>query len=128
MKTYNLYNRISAFIKGLLFGNDSVRVEQTIYFEHPDLVKFLTEKGNEITLGREIQKEIEELQEKQNKHALRAQKFTEKIVPLVKELVKGQLGEYETVSTIELKDGKVAVNTYDVVEEFKAIYNEKKNK
>jgi hypothetical protein len=88
---------------------------------------YLREKGKIIQKGREISKKIEELQTEQNKLMLQAQKFADKATPIVNKACAGRLGEYEMIEGYDIKgEDKIIVKTYDVLEEFKKAFKEKK--
>ena len=92
----------------------------------------LTEIGNKISAEKlaaiplkmkedheALMKERATLEQERNKVALKVQKIKDRIIPLVQKEVKPLLGEYEDIETAKTKDGKVVINTFDRLEEFK---------
>jgi DNA anti-recombination protein RmuC len=91
-----------------------------------ELLKLLQSKSTLVDEGRAITKEIEKLETDRRKVGLQIQKMKDKIIPLVKKLTDGKLGEYEEISTVEPKGDEIIVETVDVVEDFKKQYKEAK--
>jgi hypothetical protein len=96
--------------------------------DNPKLVKLLEEKELAVKEGREQYKVVEKEQQKLNKCGLKIQKYKDKIIPLVKELTKDLLGEYEDLSEVKLENGKVILTIVDKVEEFKKTWKEERAK
>jgi hypothetical protein len=71
-------------------------------------------------------KKREELERDRNKIALKIQKFKDKLIPMLKKEIKPHLKEFEDTQTVELKDGKVVVETFDYLEDYKARFRSKK--
>ncbi len=67
-------------------------------------------------------------EEKRNKIALQIQKTKDRLIPVEKKLTKGELGEFEVVTNMQI--GKelngIEINVVDAVEEFKEAYRKKK--
>lgn len=93
-----------------------------------ELSSLLAKKNEFVTEGRELSKKIEALESERNKCGLQIQKMKDKIIPLVKKLTDGKLGEFEDITTVETFGSDVVINTYDVVEDFKKQYLDAKNK
>jgi predicted nucleic acid-binding Zn-ribbon protein len=66
-----------------------------------------------------LMKKREELEAERNKIALKIQKFKDKIVPTLKKLIKPHLKEFDDTETVEIKDGKILVKTFNYLEDFK---------
>lgn len=65
-------------------------------------------------------KEKEKLERERNKIALKVQKIKDKVIPIVQKEVKPLLKEYDDIETAKVKDGKVVINTFNYLEDFKA--------
>lgn len=68
----------------------------------------------------QLLKEKEELERERNKVALKVQKIKDKVIPIVQKEVKPLLKEYDDIETAKVKDGKVVINTFNYLEDFKA--------
>jgi len=66
-----------------------------------------------------LMKKREELERQRNKIALKVQKIKDKIIPLVQKEVKPLLNPYDDIETARTKDGKVVIETFNHIEEFK---------
>ncbi len=74
-------------------------------------------------------KEKEGLERDRNKIALKVQKLKDKLVPIIQKEVKPMLqakrieeidmGKYDDIETAKAKDGKVVINTFNHLEEYK---------
>lgn len=92
-----------------------------------DKVLSLVKEYKELVI--EINKhvdEIEKVEKERNKVALKIQKVKDKMNPLVQNLVKGELNEFEIVTNVkEGKDG-VDIEVVDQVEQYKEALRKKK--
>lgn len=59
------------------------------------------------------------LERERNKVALKVQKIKDKVVPIIKKEVKPLLKQYDDIETAKTKNGKVIINTFNHLEEFK---------
>lgn len=67
-----------------------------------------------------------ELEEKRNKVAIKAQKYNDKIIPMVREILKPQLlDEYEDFGSVKIEDDKIKGEIFSHLEEFKANFKKK---
>jgi hypothetical protein len=73
----------------------------------------------------ELKKKKDELEEENNKNALKVQKIKDKVVPKIKKIVAPQLAEYEDIEAISVVDDEIQVSTFNHLDEFKARYAEK---
>lgn len=65
-------------------------------------------------------KEKEVLERSRNKIALKVQKIKDRLIPIVQKEVKPLLlDEFDDVETAKAKDGKVVINTFNHLEEYK---------
>ncbi len=108
--------------------NEAVRrmdlIKQEIYNRMAKLVPEELSKRYEDT-----KKTIEELEIKRNKIALKAQKFTDKIIPLArKEMAKFIKDEFEDYESLTLENGIIKGIIFNQVEEFKANYRKRQQK
>lgn len=64
--------------------------------------------------------EKEKLERERNKVALKVQKIKDRLVPLIKKLVIPLLkDQYDDIETAKIKDGKVIIETFNYLEEWK---------
>ena len=68
----------------------------------------------------EMMKEREKCERDRNKIFLKVQKIKDKVIPLIQKHVKPLLNPYDDIETAKTKDGKVIINTFNHLEEFKA--------
>ena len=68
----------------------------------------------------------EEKEEERNKIALKIQKIKDKLIPILKKEITPFLKEYEDTQTVELKNGKIVVETFSYLEDFKKQFKNKK--
>lgn len=68
----------------------------------------------------QLLKDKEALERDRNKIALKVQKIKDKVIPIVQKEVKPLLKEYDDIETAKVKDGKVVINTFNYLEDFKA--------
>jgi len=95
---------------------------------HQELHDLLTKKDKLVNEGRELSKQIEDLETERNKLALQIQKVKDKVIPIVQKEMEGKLGEYEEISEVKTtEDGQVDIAIYDQVEQFKEYLKEKKD-
>lgn len=74
----------------------------------------------------EIEEELREKMIPANEKGQELQDLKSKIVPMVEEAIKGkELGEYETYTSTEIKDGKLVVSIVDELELFKEKFQKK---
>jgi len=93
--------------------------------ENTKLKVLLVKRGELVEKGRKISVNIEKEQLELNKLQLQIQKNKDKMVPLVDSL-DIDLKETEQINKIELKKGKIIIDKYDVVAEYKRKYLKKK--
>lgn len=68
----------------------------------------------------------EELETERNKIALKAQKYSGKIIPLGQKLMKPFIeDEYEDYDTIRIEDGEIVATIFNHLEDFKTNFNKK---
>lgn len=92
---------------------------RTLEFSNKKVEKALAEKGVLIEKGREISRKIEKLETERNKIGLKVQKIKDDIVlPFARE-IKKDLGKYEDLQTLNLINGKIVVNVFDYIEQYK---------
>jgi len=65
-------------------------------------------------------------EEDRNKIALKIQKIKDKLIPLLKKEIEPFLKEYEDTQTVELKNGKIIVETFSYLDDFKKQFKNKK--
>ena len=95
-----------------------------ITVKHKELLKWLKEKDKLVKEGREITKQIEELEEKRNKCGMQIQKFKDKIIPVAEELVKPHLPEFGMLTMINIDGDQVRLDYVDKVEEYIKVLRE----
>ncbi len=68
----------------------------------------------------EVLKQKEKLERERNKVALKVQKIKDKVVPIIQKEVRPLLkDEYDDIETAKLKDGKIVIETFNHIEDFK---------
>lgn len=72
-----------------------------------------------------LMKEREKLERDRNKIALKVQKIKDVLVPLVQKACKPLLKEYEDIETAKAVDGKVMINTFNHLEDWKRKFKSK---
>jgi len=98
--------------------------------EDKKIKSILLERKELIEKGREITKQIEELETERNKIALKAEKLRDKIVPWANKIRKEECGTYENIEKIEPvyddpNDYQIKITIFDAVEEYKKALDEK---
>lgn len=68
-------------------------------------------------------KERETLERDRNRIYLKVQKIKDKVVPLIQKHVKPLLEEYDDIETAKTKDGKVIIETFNHLVDFKKKFN-----
>ena len=68
----------------------------------------------------------EKLEKERNKIALKVQKIKDRFVPKLQKIALKHLGEFEDLSTAELKDGKVVVEKFSHLQEWKRQWKARK--
>jgi len=69
----------------------------------------------------------EDAESERNKIALKAQKYSDKIVPLTRKLMKPFLeNEYDDYDTIAIENGEIVASIFNHVEDFKIKFNQRK--
>lgn len=91
-------------------------------------VKLLKDRAPLIEEGREISKQIDELTERRNKLALKAQKIQDQITKFVEEEIYPELPEFEYIQNVELRDDKAIATSYNHLDLLKQNAIEKWNK
>jgi len=64
-------------------------------------------------------KDKEKLERERNKIALKVQKIKDKLIPIIQKEVKPLLEKYDDIETAKTKDGKVVIETFNHLEDFK---------
>jgi hypothetical protein len=72
-----------------------------------------------------LMKKRSDLEAERNKIALKIQKYKDKIVPTLKKSIKPFLKEYDDTETVEIKDGKILVKTFNYLEDFKSKFKKR---
>jgi len=91
------------------------------------LVGLLKEKDVLVTEGRAISKEIDKLENDRRKVGLQIQKIKDKILPMVDEITKDKMQEFEEITTVNIKsEDEVEISVTNVIEDFKKAYVEQK--
>lgn len=67
-------------------------------------------------------KEREQKERERNKIALKVQKIKDRVVPLIQKEVKPLLKEYDDIETAKTKDGKVVINTFNHLVDWKRAF------
>lgn len=91
------------------------------------LFSLLQERGAEVERGRNIQKEIEAMQEEQRKIGLNLNNLKEKVRKIISKK-KIDLNEFEVLTDISLEDGEIRLLIVDALEEWKKLYLERNKK
>ncbi len=73
----------------------------------------------------ELMKEREAKERERNKIALKIQKIKDRVIPLIQKHVKPLLKEYDDIETAKAKSGKVIINTFNHLEEWKRKFKQK---
>lgn len=93
-------------------------------FENKKIVDILLKKEPLIKEGRELSKKIDDLNKDLHKIGLKVQKLKDKTAHLMeKESI--TLGEFEYISAIDTKNGKVVLEVVDAIEEYKSAYRKR---
>lgn len=93
-------------------------------FENDKIVKILEKKAPLIEEGRNLSKQMDDLNKDLHKIGLKVQKLKDKTAHLMeKESI--TLGEFEYIASIDTKDGQVVLEIVDAIEEYKAAYRKK---
>lgn len=78
---------------------------------------------------RDAEKKKEELESQRNKIGLKVQKWKDKIIPLSQKVGKPYLEEeFEDFNTVRIQDGKVVLEIFSHLEEFKQNFRERNKK
>lgn len=67
----------------------------------------------------------EKLETERNKVALKIQKIKDKLIPMLKKEITPHLKEFDDTETVEIKDGKVYVKTFNHLDDFKARFKKR---
>ena len=94
-------------------------VERIVKLKNDKLYDLLKQKTEAVSEGQAIFKEKEEVEKRLNKAGLKIQKYKDKIVPLVQGLTKNEVGAFEDLVSVNIKDGEIILTIVDKVEEFK---------
>lgn len=100
--------------------------------KHDDLLQNLRAKNLLVNTGRDLTKQIDDLETERNKIGMQIQKLKDKIIPVAEELVKPVLGEFDMLVTIHpekdeqgKETGMINLEYIDQVEDFKEALREK---
>ena len=86
------------------------------------LFAFLQGRGKHVLKGRELSKRMEDDEQELKKLALQVQKIDEKAQKQMKEHDL-ELGKYEAIKGVELKNKTVIVTIYDRLKDYEAMLN-----
>jgi len=76
----------------------------------------------------ELEKQKELAERRRNKFALKAQKYTDRIIPIVRALMKPFLqNEYEDYESVAIEDGEVVGKIFNHLEDWKKSFAKKNN-
>lgn len=102
------------------------KMSRTIIKTDSKIAKLVEEyKGLSLEINK-IVDEITAKEEERNKVALKIQKIKDKLSPLSEKITKDELGEFETVTNLQVNaDGNVEIDIADAVEEFKIAFKKK---
>lgn len=85
-------------------------------------------KGLAVDINNKVD-EITEKEEERNKIALQIQKIKDKLAPLTEKITEGEIGEFETITNVQVNDnGDIEIDIADAVEEFKIAFKKKGEK
>lgn len=85
-------------------------------------------KGLAVDINNKVD-EITEKEEERNKIALQIQKIKDKLSPLTEKITEGEIGEFETITNVQVNDnGDIEIDIADAVEEFKIAFKKKGEK
>ena len=73
-----------------------------------------------------LMKKRDELETERNKVALKIQKIKDKLIPILKKEIKPFLKEYDDTESVEIKNGKIMVETFNYLENFKKQFKSKR--
>ena len=97
-----------------------LKTTREVELKNAKLFKLLEDKEVLVGKGRELQKDIEEIQKEQRKIGLKLNKVKEKVIPLVeKESEKIEIEQFETPAAVDIKDGKAILTILDQIEDTK---------
>lgn len=94
-------------------------------YSDPKMVKLLEDRDKLVTEAREISKKIEKLEKDRATIGMKVEKIKGKAKTWVDKNVKIE-AEFEEIESVSLKDGKVSVTTFDMIEEFKKNIRERR--
>lgn len=75
----------------------------------------------------ELRGKKEKKERERNRFALKIQKVKDRLIPLVQKICLPQIGEYEDIESVELKDDVAEVKVINLVEQYKTLIKEKKH-
>lgn len=105
-------------------------LRKNMIIQNEELKNLLLEKEEVIKKGREIARQIEDLQNDHQKLILEVGQLKDKIVPIVLSEIITQ--KYEAIRTVEVINDEIVVNIVDIREELKQTldksYEEEMNK
>lgn len=100
---------------------------RNIKLEDKELKKLLFERGNIVGKARKITKEIEKLQQEQQKMGYKMDRLKDKIKPII-DSRNIELDEFEVISRIYLEKEEPMVEIVNQIEEYKILIRGKNNK
>lgn len=81
---------------------------------------------DKIDAYRELDKKKEELEQNRNKIALKAQKYTDKIIPLARNVMsKFIVDKYEDFESVKIEDGEIVGTIFNHLEDWKTNFDKK---
>lgn len=93
-----------------------------VIIDNEKLYKILDQRGSILKTARQIQKEVEEKQKEQQKIGYKMNRLKDKTEPFIKDI---ELEEFEVISSIGIKKGKVVATVVNQIEEYKKLLREK---
>lgn len=122
-------------IKNLIEEGDVIEKEMN------ERMKELEELGNKIMALKleqipedlmkkhyDLRKEKEEKERERNKVALRVQKIKDRLVPLMRKILKPELTEFEDTETVKVAGNKLEVNIFSHLDDWTRKFREAKEK
>ena len=102
---------------------------RNIQIENDIIKELLVTKEDLVTKGRELTKQINDLESERNKIGLKIQKVKDKIIPAIEKAVKPLLeNDFEDIESVKIENDKISVNIFDHAEEFKKTFLKNKRK
>lgn len=102
-------------------------MRRSITKESSEVYTLLDQYQEEALKLVDVISKIEKLEEERNKLAIKGQKLKDKMQPLVQELSKDDITEFEQLVNVERgeKEGEIRIDMVDMVEQFKETWRNK---